>query len=213
MGARPSEAFVESVRAGHARCYWSAPACSICAAREVACRRHQMLPDSRGARLRIDDDILDDGERLQRMTEMRNDNHVTGADDFARDLGDEDGVIAIAREAIECRRELRPRELASSSNSVDAVGRRVPAIEGDRICARAGFVSRKIASDYGVSYDGGNVRDRQANHSGWRRGRSKTHRWCWSVAGTSGPSAVAQWNLISRLPHSASQRPFAQGRC
>lgn len=109
MGAGPSEAFVESVRAGPRDVTGERELVASALPREVACRRHQMLPDARGARLRIDDDILDDGERLQRMTEVRNDNHVTGAHDFARDLRDDDGVIAIAREAIECRRELRPR--------------------------------------------------------------------------------------------------------
>jgi len=75
--------------------------------REVARGRHQMLPDSGGARVRIDHHIFDDRERLQRMTEMRDDDHVTGADDFSLDFSDENCVIPIAREAIEGRRELR----------------------------------------------------------------------------------------------------------
>ena len=79
------------------------------APREVAGGRHQMLPDSRGARLRIDDDILDNREGLQRMTQMRDDDQVAGADDFARDFGDEDRMIAIASQTSERRGEPGPR--------------------------------------------------------------------------------------------------------
>ena len=75
-------------------------------AREVAGRRHQMLPDSRGARFRIDHDILDYRERLERMTEMRHDDHMAGADDFSAGLSYEDRVMAVACEAIEGRRQL-----------------------------------------------------------------------------------------------------------
>jgi|SRR5579872_597585 len=80
------------------------------AAREVAGSLHQMLPDSRRARVRIDHDIFHDRERLQRMAEVRNDDHMAGADELAGDLGHEDGVIAIARKAIEGGGELRLRD-------------------------------------------------------------------------------------------------------
>lgn len=109
VGALPSETFIESMRAGPRDVTGERELVASAPTREVAGGRHQMLSDSRGARVRIDDDILDDGERLQRVAEMRDDDHVTAADDFARDLGDEDGVIAIAREAIEGCRKPRPR--------------------------------------------------------------------------------------------------------
>ena len=109
MRARPAQALVESMRSTSCDVTGQRHLVASATAREVTGGRHQMLPDSRGSRFLIDDDIFDDREGLQRMTKMRDDNHMTGPGDFARDLGDEDGVIAIAREAIECRREPRPR--------------------------------------------------------------------------------------------------------
>jgi hypothetical protein len=109
VGAGPSEAFVKSMRAaardisGKREFVASATAC------EFAGGLHQMLADSGGARLGIDDNILDDRERLQRVSKVRDDDYMAGADDLAGGLGYEDRVMAVAREPIECGRELRRR--------------------------------------------------------------------------------------------------------
>jgi hypothetical protein len=66
-----------------------------------------MLSDSRGASLRIDNHILDDRERLERVTEMRHDDQMASAEDFSVDLGDQDRMMTVARESVEGRRESR----------------------------------------------------------------------------------------------------------
>ena len=109
VGARPSEALVKFVRTRPCNVTGERELVASTPTREVARDRHQILPDSRGARVRIDDDIFDYRERLQRMTQVRHDDHMTGADDFTGGFSYEDRVIAIAREAIEGRRELRRR--------------------------------------------------------------------------------------------------------
>src|SRR5450755_2196073 len=67
-----------------------------------------MLPDSQRTQVRIDDDVFDDRERLQRMTKMWHDDHVAGTDDFACGRGDQNRVMAVASESIECHHEPRP---------------------------------------------------------------------------------------------------------
>ncbi len=156
--ARPSEALVESMRSAARDVTAQRHLVAFAAAREVASGRHQMLPDSEGARVLVDDDILDDGERLQRMTQMRHDDHVAGPDDFASDLGDEDRMIAVACEAIECRRESRP--LNSQVQVIVEMKLIVEFLQPwkiELVCASDSYRGRivgGICSGHQVSYDG-----------------------------------------------------------
>jgi len=128
------------------------------AAREVAGSRHQMVPDSGGTRVCIDNDILHCRERLQCMTEMRHHDHMAGADNFACDFGHQDGVIAIAGEAIECSDE--PRLRNSQAQVVVEMKLIVELLQSDQIgfpCAPdsyRGSIEGVICSGHQVSYDG-----------------------------------------------------------